>query len=380
MKSVISVVFLPVILPACCFLLCFAPTYAQHTEPEVRIKIQQNINGQVTEIDTVLRGGNADVNDLMRNFNLNLQMPGLQNEIPDDPDGFLPDNQSGGLADKSHQRTRKQYDSQNESQQLNQSSNEASLGIVVDANEANDDDEGVKIARVIDGSAAQKAGLQPGDLIMSIDGKELYASEDLVNEVKSRKAGDEVTITYIRNGKRTQTKAVLQQPDFEDFLQQQGLDDFFNPDIWNNDQNFNAWTDELDRFRRLMEEQMQRWGTQDNELNDHWNDFDAPFNAPPPQDHYEETKPETELQPEKLSLAADATQKTFNLSFSLAQSGSATVRILDAMGNIMFEDKPSRFPGSYQKSVTLKTQSFAGTYFLQIVQNGKMYHKKITVY
>jgi hypothetical protein len=214
---------------------------------------------------------------------------------------------------------------------------------------------------------------------MSINGKELFASEDLVNEVGKYKPGDEIVLIYIRNGKRTETKAILQEPQFDKFLQQQQwMGDFFNPDTWGSDPGFENWADDLYRFRRQMEEQMNRWNRQNEGLNDQWNDFDDPFKLSEP-NHTPANSAETTLQPEKMSIAVDATQKTFNIRFSLSESGGAVIRILDAQGSILFEDKPARFPGAYQKEVKLKNSPFAGTYFLQIVQNGNMYNKKITV-
>ena len=378
MKSVKKAVIrcLTVFVVSCGIFVHLPQLQAQEIEPEVRIKIQQNVNGKITEIDTVISGNSAHVNDLMRDFHLHLQMPELQ---PSNPAGT--DKPShGSLADKSHKRSMRQDNNADGNAELYENSGEASLGIVVDAKEAKDDDEGVKVSSVIAGSAAEKAGLKPGDLIMNIDGKELYASEDLVREIKARQPGDAITITYIRNGKRNDTKAVLQEPDFEDFLKGQSwMGDFFNPDVWNNNQQFKDWTDELDRFRKQMEEHMQEWNRQNENLDNHWNDFDAPLM--PPAAKPDNKQPEPELQPEKMSLAVDATQKTFDLSFTLSESGSATVRIMNAQGSILFEDNTARFPGTYRKTIKPETAgAFAGTYFLQIVQNGKMYNKKITVY
>jgi len=378
MKSVQQAVapWLTAILAGYVLFGSLAQLHAQEAEQEVRIKIQRNINGSVTEIDTVVKGGNANINDLMRNFNLQLQMPGLQ---PTEPSGSDKQPRSG-LADKSHKRFWRQDNNADGNPELNESSSEASLGIVTEAKEANDDEEGVKVNSVIAGSAAEKAGLKPGDLIMKIDGTELYASEDLVREIKAHQPGDAVTITYIRNGKRNETQAILQEPDFEDFLQGQSwMGDFFNPEIWSNDPQFNDWADELDRFRKQMEEHLQEWNRQNEQPDNHWNDFDAPL--APPGENLSNNPSEPELQPEKMSLAVDASQQQFDLSFTLSERGNATVRIMNAQGNILFEDNASGFPGTYRKTIKPNTTgSLAGTYFLQIVQNGKMYNKKITVY
>ncbi|MEE8836822.1 MAG: trypsin-like peptidase domain-containing protein [Eubacteriales bacterium] len=60
--------------------------------------------------------------------------------------------------------------------------------------------EGVGITAVADGSAAQKAGLQRGDIITKIGDKKVTSAEDLISELEYYAAGDQVTITYQRSG------------------------------------------------------------------------------------------------------------------------------------------------------------------------------------
>jgi putative serine protease PepD len=50
-----------------------------------------------------------------------------------------------------------------------------------------------------DGPAA-KAGIQKGDVITKVGDKTIRGSEDLVSAVQSNKAGEQITITYTRNG------------------------------------------------------------------------------------------------------------------------------------------------------------------------------------
>ena len=61
--------------------------------------------------------------------------------------------------------------------------------------------EGVFICSVEDGSAADKAGLQMGDVITKIDDTDITSYEDLVAAKKSYSAGDTVTLTVYRGGK-----------------------------------------------------------------------------------------------------------------------------------------------------------------------------------
>ena len=65
------------------------------------------------------------------------------------------------------------------------------------------DTEGFYINEVIENSGAENAGLKPGDIIKSIEGNKINNYADLHGYLFSRRPGDEVTITYKRDGKIT---------------------------------------------------------------------------------------------------------------------------------------------------------------------------------
>lgn len=87
-------------------------------------------------------------------------------------------------------------------------SNESSgafLGVSTDK-----DDDGAKITEEVDKeTAAGKAGLQKGDIIMKLDDKKIDGPGSLFEAVNAKKPKDEVKITYKRNGKEKTTKATL---------------------------------------------------------------------------------------------------------------------------------------------------------------------------
>jgi serine protease Do len=59
---------------------------------------------------------------------------------------------------------------------------------------------GVMISAITPGQPAAKAGLKPGDIITTIDGKPVKDGDDLIAIVSVRKPGSTVDIGYIRNG------------------------------------------------------------------------------------------------------------------------------------------------------------------------------------
>lgn len=70
---------------------------------------------------------------------------------------------------------------------------------------------GVYIAEVVPGGAGERAGLKPGDRIISIEGKVVESKEDVVNEVQTHQVGDTVTMQVARDGQLMEFELVLQE-------------------------------------------------------------------------------------------------------------------------------------------------------------------------
>lgn len=68
---------------------------------------------------------------------------------------------------------------------------------------------GVIVSTITPNGGAAKAGIQPGDVIVSIDGRQIKDGDDLVNDISSRKVGSTVKLGYLRDGKQnTATVAI----------------------------------------------------------------------------------------------------------------------------------------------------------------------------
>jgi len=81
--------------------------------------------------------------------------------------------------------------------------------------------EGALVVRVFGGSPAEAAGLRGilrdeegrlilGDVIVSIDDKSIKTGKDLFSVLEQYKAGDTVTVAYLRNGQKKEAKVTLQ--------------------------------------------------------------------------------------------------------------------------------------------------------------------------
>lgn len=100
----------------------------------------------------------------------------------------------------------------------------------------------VEISEVIEGTAAAKEELEMGDQIVKIDEQEIASIEDVIAYIHSKNPGDEIKLTYKRDGKKKSKKIVLGERVEEWSMNPQGFqgmppmppmpgfDYFFSPD------------------------------------------------------------------------------------------------------------------------------------------------------
>lgn len=70
-------------------------------------------------------------------------------------------------------------------------------------------DSGAVVVEVAADSPADRAGLQAGDVITSLDGAAVNEADDLVSAVQARDVGDEVSVTFTRDGQEQEATVAL---------------------------------------------------------------------------------------------------------------------------------------------------------------------------
>lgn len=77
---------------------------------------------------------------------------------------------------------------------------------------------GAYVNSVEEGSCAEKAGLQTGDIVTQVDGKDITTSAELIDAKNTHKAGEEMTLTVYRDNDYTTLKVTLDEdrPDADD--------------------------------------------------------------------------------------------------------------------------------------------------------------------
>jgi serine protease Do len=85
--------------------------------------------------------------------------------------------------------------------------NKAMLGVITEKKEA----AGATVKIVDKSSPAEKAGLQPGDVITAVDADKISEPKDLYEKIGAFEPGDKVTITYLRNNKESKATVTLDE-------------------------------------------------------------------------------------------------------------------------------------------------------------------------
>jgi membrane-associated protease RseP (regulator of RpoE activity) len=87
-----------------------------------------------------------------------------------------------------------------------QEANAGFLGVGV---QTASDNKGVEVTDVADGSPAADAGLKQGDVITAVDGDSVTSAAALRSAIQAKKSGDEISVTYTRDGASNTVKVTL---------------------------------------------------------------------------------------------------------------------------------------------------------------------------
>ena len=82
-----------------------------------------------------------------------------------------------------------------------------------------DIDKGALIQEVSPDSAAENAGLEPGDVIINVDGKEIENVNDLRNAIGLKRSGERVKLVIIRDNREMTKNAILGEIEVEQTVQ-----------------------------------------------------------------------------------------------------------------------------------------------------------------
>ena len=209
-------------------------------------------------------------------------------------------------------------------------SNCAALGVYVNTDETQGE---CRINAVIERGGAQDAGLKPGDVITKIAEYEIIDFETLHNALSNFRAGDVVTVRYIREDKNMKVRVEL-----KDWAELPGHE-------------HRARTDCGPAVP--VDEPEQKLSDELGGLSD--------VNS---------------LRLEDVRMYPNPTDGLFALSFSL-EPGPLSIAITDINGKVVYTESNENNSGSYNRDIDLKSIP-QGNYVLTVTQGDKRYTDQIS--
>ena len=228
------------------------------------------------------------------------------------------------------------------------------LGVFVNSGSSDN----LRVIRTIDGSGAEEAGIEAGDILRAIDGIPIGNFKELHEVLGAYEPGDVVKVDYERNGNITTVQSELRQwgdlPDYE-----------------------NSWRAQV------------KCG--DPDYSGEFNFFESPkvekkviiikknkaTEEEPEKEEVIETRSTDDFALELDNFVAypNPTDGKFRIQFE-GEPLPLTVSVYDASGQEVYRDKMPYFNGIYNKEVNM-TSAPRGLLLISVVQEGKQFTDKI---
>jgi type II secretory pathway component PulC len=265
-----------------------------------------------------------------------------------------------------------------------------------------DGDNGAQITEVFEGSAAEKAGLQEGDILLSVNGKETSDVEAVIKALSEYKPGDKVKVSYLRGTKIKNSKLTLQERK-EEMMKMKSC----SPSCMSmmkcckpgemakcmKDMHLNP------KMQEQMEKELQGLGKSENGKKKMIIIKNGPGQLRIQNNKASETGDAESKTIEKINqqakeeMARRNGNQSLNVEYLTASpnpnngqmkirfSGLAvptTVQVMDLSGKEIYIEKLDNFDGTYNKDIDIKNDA-RGTLILKIIQGDKIMTQKIIV-
>lgn len=389
--------------------------FAQSTESndsKVKIKIiTKDANGNIEKVEEEYSGTEAESFDLKKMLeemqspleNLNIDIEQLLNSTEDLKDIKIKMFDMDGENFKWEKNGKRDFDLKNfESwKDIKSFSHKGGyLGVYLkeEVNDKNGEvsSTGVLIDKIVEESAAGKAGLEVGDEITRIDKVEIESTQQLIDMLREKEAGEEVFISYVRDGKNKSTKVTLGERPMEfrrsrgysksggcngmpkkicipsDCCPESTLEDVDEmlKDLFSDTEVFEE-VEIIEENGKTIKRTIRTEVITEEVIRD---DFDSND----PNVAIEEIITENELSLSGYNFFPNPNDGEFNLQFNLNKKDPVTVKVIDLSGKTIYKDRIRNFNGTYGEQIELKNVT-DGTYLLQILQNDQVFVDKIIV-
>lgn len=260
------------------------------------------------------------------------------------------------------------------------------------------EEEGAIIWTVVTGSAAEKAGLASGDLIVELDGNKVARNEDLSGVMATKAPGDTVSVVYQRNGERYSTMAILGNRKSEHIdarMMKHGAElesQLLNMQAMMEELRANMGSTEamvnLEQLEAQLEELMKSIEQDVKVYTRHHTDQTGKISRVvlifKVEDLSKEEaeklniSPENDLDLADLKISPNPNDGNMAISFTAPQRGDLNIRVMDMGGRDVYTMALTDFEGPYTGTISLNGKD-KGIYVVHITQKGKALSRKIVV-
>lgn len=244
---------------------------------------------------------------------------------------------------------------------VNNKEKEACLGVYT-ATYATDEATGAQIDNFTDESAAQEAGLTEGDVIIAINDKKVKSHDDLWNEIATYKAGEKVTVNYLRGDNNIRAEATLKA--CRDNSNKIILNET-NEEGDNQSRQFMLWNWGPNEQNRMRERHV---------ITIHKGEGDQEKAATTPNDNMATDR---SLSLESFKAYPNPTQGQVTIEFR-APAVPTVVSLFDLAGRQLFREELNAFSGDYVQQFDLSEYA-KGNILIQVLQGNKIFSEQIIV-
>ena len=240
--------------------------------------------------------------------------------------------------------------------------NSGFLGVQMESEKGRDEvTDGVEIEKVIENSAAEEAGLEKGDILKKVNGKDIKKMGDVISALDDTKAGDKVEVVYERNGKTKSTTATLKEREHKVII---GND--FDFDWEDKDGNRVIILEGDENGKKIIKMEKEKIIIKEMREGD-------------------EVEVEVEIEEisegqeadflQEIDIFPNPTEDILKIRFT-ANKKDTKLRIVDTNGKEIYSKNLNKFDGEFEEEISLKNAA-RGTLILSIEQGKKIFTEKI---
>jgi PDZ domain/Secretion system C-terminal sorting domain len=263
-----------------------------------------------------------------------------------------------------------------------------------------DGGKGVRITHITDSSAAERMGLKEGDVVRSINGKNVEDFDDLAEALDGLQAGTTVQVLAKRDDKEITFSGALgkkrpimwtwsgdgqngfEMPAMPEMPEMPAMPEA--PEFWRQDGNGRMDPQIQEEINRAMDEvraEMDRLRAElrSEVVNEMRVTVDAPDISPEEISTLKNkgvANLENDLDLPSLQIYPSPADGSFNISFEAPVRGDLNVDLHDAKGERVYHETISGFKGHYERVLDWSDRP-DGVYFVVIGQNGKAQARKL---